>query len=348
MADLTGPRRPSWRVDLLDRDYAPLGEIDGVTGGSIELVALSRLGASGSLTILDRGQDIDWMSHRVRLTYDPGIPGIEAWPVATMLFTSPTTRTRSGVRSFDAKLLSPLAVVDEDTTEATYSLPAGTPIIPTVVALIQSTGETRIAATESEAVLRSPMVWEAGTPKLTIINELLESAGYWSLWCDGSGQHRVEPYVPPADREPAYTFQAGAVSIHSPDWSREQDHAAVPNRFIVIGEGSDEEPAIVGVATNENPDSPYSFQARGRWITETEEGAEVADQVAADLLAQRRLLDRMSPVAKLSVSHSVMPLDPNDVVTFQPRGHSTRATVQRMSFQLSYDSLCQAEWREAQ
>lgn len=347
MSDWCGPRRPSWRFELLDRENQPIGELDGVTGGSLELAALSRLMINGSLALHDRGQEIDWLSHRFRASYDPGIPGVEAFAVATMLFASPLTHVRSGVRSWDVELLSTLAVLDEDTTDATYSLPAGAPIVQTVVSLIQSAGETQIAVTPSPAVTRSALVWEAGTPKLTVINDLLTAAGYWSLWVDGTGQFRIEPYVDPGERRPSWEFFQGETAIHTPDWDCEQDMGVVPNQFIVVGQGDDTKPALVGVARNENPDSPFSYQSRGRWITEKEDGAEIADQSAANLLAQRRLLDRMSPVAKLQVQHAIVPVNPNEVVAFRDSGHDVRATVQRMSFEFAWDSLCKADWREA-
>ncbi|MBL5974792.1 MAG: hypothetical protein D3X82_13785 [Candidatus Leucobacter sulfamidivorax] len=342
-----GPRKPRWRFRLLDSQDQDLGLLDGVKGGNCEVVALSRLGGSGSLTIDGRGQDIDWMRHRVQMVYDPGIPGVEPWPLATMMFTSPTLHRTATLSRFEVTLLSKMAVIDEDTVEAVYSLAAGAPIISTVVALIQSTGETRIAATPSEATLSNPLVWDAGESKLTIVNDLLQAAGYWSLWCDGAGLYRVEPYTLPADRPVSFDFAAGQTAIHRPAWDREQDLSSVPNRFLVIGQGTDEDPPLVGVALNENPDSPFSYQARGRWITATETGVEGDSQVVFDQLAQRRLLDAMSPVGKLSVSHAIVPLEQNQKVIFRPRGLTARAaTIQRMRYDFTFNGHCQAEWRE--
>lgn len=345
MLPLHGPRSPRWRYTLLDATDQPLRRLDGVTGGSCEVAATTRLGGSASLTIDERGQGIDWMSHRVEIAYDPGIRGISAWPVGVFLFTSPSTVVGSDRTTYDVSLLSKMAVIDEDTVESRYSLPAGTPIVATVVQLIESTGETRIAATESAATLTGPLVWEAGESKLTIINDLLAAGGYWSLRCDGAGQYRVEPYVRPADRSDSYTFAAGEYAIHQSGWQREQDLASVPNRFVVVGEGSDTEPALVAVATNEDPESPFSVQARGRWITRTETGAE-GGQAVLDALARRRLIDAMSPVGKLSVTHAIVPLDPNDAISFETPAHSVRATIQRMSYDLTFDAQCKAEWRE--
>lgn len=342
-----GPRRPTWRFRLLDRDDHDLGVLDGVKGGSVEVAALSRLGGSASITIDDRGQGIDWMSHRLQVVYNPGITGADPWPIATMLFTAPRRRQYETHAVHEVTLLPKMAVIDEDTVDGVYALAAGTEIIPTVVALIQSTGETRIAATASDATLTNALVWEAGTSKLTVINDLLQAAGYWSLWCDGGGLFRVEPYRLPTERPTSFEFAAGQASIHWPEWDREQDLSSVPNKFLVIGQGTDTAPPLVGTALNEDTNSPFSYQARGRWITATETGVEGDSQAVFDQLAQRRLLDAMSPVGKLTVTHGIVPLEPNQRVTFRPQSFASRsATVQRMTYDLAMDGQCKAEWRE--
>lgn len=332
-----------WSFEVLDSEDRPLGALDGVTGGSAELVAQAVLGGSGNLE-LDRRQDIDWMSHRVRATFHDGD---DSWPVGTYLLSSPTERHNGFVVTYDVGLLTKMNVIAEDTVEDRYSVPAGTVVVPLVVALIESTGETRIAATDSDSALSAGLTWEAGTSKLTVINDLLQAAGYWSLWCDGSGLFRVEPYTNPADRPVAFEFAHGEASIHFPDWEREQDHTSVPNRFIAIGQGDEEEPPLVGVATNEDPDSPYSYQSRGRWITATEEGVEGDTQQVFDLHAARKLRDAMSPVSRLNVTHGMVNLDPNNLVEFIPEDGVRRlATVQRMSMEFRYDTDTAAEWRE--
>lgn len=332
-----------WAFKLLDRRDSELHDLDGVTGGSAEVVAQSVLGGSGSMSI-DGDQGIDWMSHRVQAIFTDGDT---SWPFGTYLFASPTeNHTEFGV-TYQVQLLSKMKIVAEDTVESRYSLPAGTVVVPVVVALITSTGETRIAATASTTALTSPLTWEAGTSKLTIINDLLQAIGYWSLWCDGAGQFRVQPYLNPASRPVAFNFEHGERSLHFPEWDREQDLTSVPNRFIAVGQGSDTAAPLVGVATNEDPNSPYSFQRRGRWITATEEGVEGTSQAVFDQYAARKLRDAMDPVARLAVTHALMELEPNDLVAFTPEdGRQRLATVQRMSVSLTFDTDVKAEWRE--
>lgn len=332
-----------WSFQLLDSEDRPVGDLDGVTGGGAEIVAQSALGGSGSL-VLDHRQDIDWMSRRVQATYTDSSG---SWPVGTYLLSSPKEQHTAFGVTHEVGLLTKMNILAEDTVEERYSAPAGAVIVATVVSLIESTGETRIAATPYDDELSSPLTWEAGTPKLTIINDLLQAAGFWSLWCDGSGQFRVEPYQNPADRAVAFEFVHGEQSIHFADWNREQDHTSVPNRFLAIGQGTEDEPPLIGEATNEDPESPYSYQARGRWITATDEGVEAEKQEIIDAYAARRLREAMDPVARMSVTHAMIDLPPNALVGFTPEdGRRRLATVQRMSMDFTYDTDIQAEWRE--
>lgn len=343
---LSGARSPSWRYLLLNERDEPMFELDGVEAGSYEIAAQSPLGVSGSVTMVGRGQSIDFMRDRIQIVYDPGVRGVDAWPVATMILTTPTDEHSSTAVTWNISLLSKLTVLADDTVER-YSLPAGTPIVGTVEGLIRSAGEDRIAVTPSSLTLRSPLSFDPGTSKLTIINELLQAAGYWSLWCDGAGQFRVEPYVEPERRPIVREFVQGSDSIHSAVWSREQDLSGVPNRVKVATEGDDETLPLVGTAWNENPDSQFSFQARGnRWIDREIETVEASSQAVVDSIAAQRLRDAMDPVARYEVTHWLVPLDPNDAVLFVSGDTSVRATVQRMSVNCDSASLVEATWRE--
>jgi hypothetical protein len=334
-----------WSFTLLDAKDRPLRSLDGVKGGSADIVAQSTLGGSGKLNLDHRGQDIDWMSHRVQAWFHNGD---DSWPVGTYLLTSPTEKHTGTVLGYEVGLLTKMIILDEDKVEERFSLDVGDPVLPAVLGLIESTGETRIAVTPSDSVRTAAYTAEAGTSKLAIINELLGSIGYWALWCDGSGQFRVEPYVDPALRRVAFEFVHGAQSLHFPDWDREQNLSDVPNRIILTTRGDQDTPGLVGVAKNEDPTSPFSFQARGnRWIGPPAETVEAESQAVIDQLAGRKLADLMNPVSRLKVTHAMLNLDPNQLVGFTPEDGVRRlATIQRMSMSFDKFTDITAEWRE--
>lgn len=335
----------SWEFRLLDRQDSPIGVLDGVTGGRCEIVAQSPLGGSGSITLDERGQGIDWLTDRVQATF---VDGTDRWTVGTWKFASPKeTHHAGGMITYEVGLLTKMNIIANDSTEAPFSLLPGDAVIPAVMGLLESSGQTRIALTPSDAVRSSEYTAEAGTSKLKIINELLTGIGYWALWCDGTGQFRVQPYVDPASRPIRRAFQHGDASIHLPDWAHEQNLADVPNRIILRTHGDKDTPALVGVAVNDNPDSPFSFANLGYWTGPEGETVEAESQQVIDQLAARKLADAMHPVSRIEVGHKPVPLDPNDVVEFIPEDGVRRlATVQRMTLDFTTAPDVDAEWRE--
>lgn len=340
-----GARAPRWQVQLLDRFDAPKDTLRFMDG-SAKIATFARLGGNARLVLsAEDVQDVNWFSDRISITYYPrGLNG-PSYPVGIYLFDSPL-ENRGMASAFTVDLMTKVAIIDQDQITETYSLPQGSQIIPAVVDLIESTGETRIAVTDSDVVTSSALTYEAGESKLTIINDLLTSADYSSLWSDGTGQFRVEPYQNPLARPVAFEFVEGETSIHKPEWSREQDVLNVPNRVMVVSPGSDDEPAIIGIAEDNDPNSPYSIPSRGRVIGRTEEVSDMTSVSAANSYAQRLLEGGMSPQATLAVEHAIVPLEPGDLVRFTSGGQERMATIREMTFDLDYGSQCRSLWRE--
>jgi hypothetical protein len=103
----------------------------------------------------------------------------------------------------------------------------------------------------------------------------------------------------------------------------DRDSFDVPNKVIAIqaADGGDAA-AITGVWTNEDPDSPYSYQARGRWIPHTIDSVECPDGTTAEIKAflegrARATLIQMSAVqAQIKVEHLPIPVRVSDVLQF--------------------------------
>ena len=251
-------------------------------------------------------------------------------------------------RSRDITLIDKMTVVHGDLLTTTLQIPAGANIIQQVSMQIQLSGENRIAATPSAATLSNPMTWEPGTSRLTVINDLLTTAGYWALWTDGSGQFRVEPYLAPADRPIAWTFEEGAASIHSPYWEYEVSLWEATNTVVMISQENDDGSIWSASAVDDNPESPTSTVAMGRVLNPiVEENVEASSLANLQAQATRKLIDNSNVIGKIRVSHAVIPLWYNQAVKFKSQGMDTTATVTKMSLSLTPGSLVSAEWRQA-
>lgn len=337
---LTGSRFTSLHFDLFDKDEAALRNLTGVKGGSVDFTAHASVKSGGNLDVVDIGQTVDWLNDRVRPVIT--IEGLPEIPLGMFVFPEAPQQWGDTGRTWPVKLLDKTSILDQDKVDGTYALDVGTLITDAVVELIESTGETNIAITPSTAVLAGPLVWEATTTKLKIVNDLLAVAGYFSLFCDGNGQYRGEPYVRPAARPLAYEFLDGEKSIYSPDFVIDVDLYSIPNKFVAVGQGSADTEALISIATNEDPTSPYSFAARGRWIVDGATGVEAADQDVLDAYARRRLIELTSPTSSIDVKHMLVPgLTFNSAVRLRrvPAGVDTRHVVTKMVVPLDPTAL---------
>ena len=343
MTDLTTHRVESWRVDLLSEDDSPIGVLHGCLGGEVEQNVNAVISGGGTLRMRDVGQDVDWLRARLQVVWKIGD---QEWPLGVFLPSAPVARHDATGRGWDVELLDKLVVLDQDKIDGSYSLPAGTVVTAAVQEVIASAGETKTAITGSTATLTAGMVWEAGTSKLRICNDLLAAINYFSLRCDGDGRYVAAPYQAPRNRTPAWDFAAGDRAVHSATFTRDEDLAKVPNKVVLVSSASSDVPALVSVVANLDPASRFSEFARGRWIVHTETGVEATSQAVLDALAARRLTELSSATATLEVEHAFLPLSLNDAVSFRTGGVDAVGVVQTMRIPLAAGGLTRTTIRE--
>jgi len=278
-------------------------------------------------------QLVDWLNVRIRPMISISRlgggddPDGRQVPTGVFLCAAPVENWGDQGLSRQVELADKLSVLDQDIASgdpdgiAAYSVDVGANVIDTVKTLIEETGEVTPAIEPDATVLAAAMVWQVGTTRLRVINDLLDAAGYFSLFCDGWGRYQAVPYVQPSDRVPVYEsiapFSDGPQSLMDPSWIRDRDIYSIPNRYLVIGQGDGDNAALTSVATNEDPGSPYSYSSRGRWITQVEEGVEAADQATLDTIARARLSRATSVTNQLTVKHAFLPdLKINSVIRF--------------------------------
>lgn len=337
---LNSHRQASYRVSVVGEDGQTKRVLPYVASGSVRLNSVSKLKASGEITIVDSTPPVS-LGDRVRVDYvhDGG-----EWALGVFWASTPTQHVHPTHTEWRIELLGALAFLDEDCVDAATSVPAGANVVDTVVAFIESTGAGRIVAVPNTSTLPGGLVWPAGTSKLRIVNDLLASINYWSVFVDATGAFMVLPYLHAVERGVAWRLREGENSLHSAAWEREQDTASVPNKVIVVSNPTTgDKPAIVGVATNENIDSPYSHQARGRWITHVEDNVEAASQEVADALAKRKLTSLSTPQASLRITHAPIPINVGQVVEFASQGYSKLCVVREIEYSLNPTSLVKSK-----
>lgn len=359
---LYGDRITTYRWEVLEHSASGqdqlVGVLDGVAEGDLRWTQNAAVKGSGKARVLDldvaeagklRIADLPLESLRVRPVCV--IQGLPENPLGTFLVSAAVEDWEATGRVWSLELLDRCTVPSQDAVEEAYAVASGTNIMLEVQAILASAGEALAIDESVTLATNSGMVWEAGTSKLKIINDLLDVAGYNALWMDGYGNLKVTPRVLPADRSILYELlgfprelRDGAQSIYRPGWQRDRDSFGVPNKVIAVqAAGGEDEEAIVGVWTNEDPTSPYSYPSRGRWITHVLDSVETPEGTASEIEEflnnrARATLVQMSAVqAQVKIEHLPIPVRVSDVLRFShtQAGVDARHVVTNISLDTS-------------
>lgn len=369
---LYGDRVTSYRWEVLEHSNGIdqlVGILDGVSDGSLGWTQNAAVKGGGKVTVVDLDKadpgklDIsDLALESIRLRPVQVIAGLPENPLGVYLLSAAVEGWRDTGRVWGIELLDKCTVPSQDAVQESYAVAAGTLILPEVRTILASAGEY-MAINESVTLTTSGnMVWEAGTSKLKIINDLLDSAGYNSLWMDGYGNFQATPRVLPADRPINYEvlgvpreLRDGEQGIYQPDWDRDRDSFQIPNRVIAVqAAGGEDEQALVGSWSNTDASSPYSYPSRGRWITHTLSDVETPEGTDAEIIAflqnrARATLVQMSAVqAQVKISHLPIPVRVGDVVRFSntQAGVDARHVITKLDLELNPLGLMKSTLQE--
>jgi len=365
VADPSPVRQADYRVMLTTPAGQDIGLLDGVESGSVTLSATSRLRASGQLSLTETAQEIDWFNMLARVDYVP--VGMEGWPVATFVMSSPTRSVNDHRVTRDVELLSTLAYLDRMSTDQVEGvedahLEAGNKF-SLLDRYVKRTRNVRFGfrafkASSSLPLINEAIIYDVGTNVLTMLNDCARLVGWGALTPDPYGAITGGPYIRPSRRPVSYTFREGDAAIHSANWTIDRDLFAVPNVVICVGTpGSDDTkrgqdrydagptPAVVGVARNDRKDDPLSTVNRGE-VVHVETGVKVTSQTAISQWAARVLAEKSMPAATLVIEHLPVNIRPGDVVEFVSQGQRLRGTVQKMEIPLSPTALVKTEIKE--
>lgn len=361
MADASPVRQADYRVMLTTPDGQDIGLLDGVESGSVTLSATSRLRASGQLSLTETSQRIDWFNMHARVDYVP--VGMEGWPVATFVMSSPTRSVNDHRVTREVELLSTLAYLDRMATDRIEQVSHAHLTDVTQWSLTARyaararnlrMGFTRFLKWGKDGQygdILEAITYDVGTNVLTMFNDCARVVGWGALTPDPYGVITGGPYIRPSRRPVSYVFREGDSAIHSADWTIDRDVFSVPNVVICVGTpGSDDTqrgenkyaagptPAVVGVARNDNPRDPLSTVNRGE-IMHVETGVKATSQAAINQIAQRILTEKAMPAASLVIEHLPINIRPGEVVEFISQGQRLRGTVQEMKIPLSPTAL---------
>lgn len=337
-------RRVVWPTMQEAEDYAC------ITGGSLELSALSDLRASGSLDfsggIVPNTHDLVRVYYR--FTDERGDTG--TFPLATMFCgaSGPTYNGRNVSGSLD--LESVLRVPLGRSYGMPYTVKAGTNAVAKAMEIMESLG-LATNNPKSSYVLSRDHVFDSGDSYLTVANWLLDAASYASCYPDAYGVVQMAPYVEPQERAEAWRFDDSRYSIMQPEVVLSDNAESICNACRLSYE-TDEE-SLWAATLNNDPNSPASIVNRGYEVTLTEQVSELAGETQearlANLKAQSktRLIDNSAGIEYVEWAHPYVPISPNDsaAIDYSMARLEWKGAVTNMQIDLAASMQCKTKAR---
>lgn len=228
-------RNVNFEYYLLDRNDQPKkplkisksNRLNNVISGNLSYSSLGRLKSSLEVNIVDlEGSLIDYMNDRLKV-----IVNIDDTPynLGVFLICSPNKQIDSNYTRRKLTCYSKLKILDNDKVTSNYYLPANANVINAVIRLI---GNNPYKIESSDKTTSTEREWKVGTPKLDIINDLLDVINYQSLVVDQEGNFITKPYISPENREIEIRYLEGEDSIISPKMVEDFDFFDIPNIFV--------------------------------------------------------------------------------------------------------------------
>ena len=316
-------------LDQSDTEIAPLPT---VRGGSLDWSIFRQVSGQGSIEFTRGDFALDFIRDRVGISWVKGsveIPvGVFLPSVSQWSFEGPVARTTVTLSDKTEMFNSELG--------EWRSLPSGTQGVNAVLDILSGSGETKITYTPSTQQTTTNFTWGPNASKLTMINEILGSVGYGSLWVDSNGYFRLEPYTSPGDRPLVGTY--GPEPDHllmRRAYSSESDVYSLPTGVVVYVQGDEDTAGFLGRA-DLPPSHPLSAEARGyeRLVTRDSDAATPAIAAAE---AQTALDNALQVIEKVTVIHPMNTTGMNDRVAVAPLG--MYGTIAQRTIQLGLGAV---------
>ena len=309
--------RISFRYELLNATNQFKAPLKTVTDASVSLNTESEIKRTARFTLLDDGS-VNFVSDRIKPYARVGIGSAWAeFPLGVFLLSTPTKRASpTGIVTRDIEAYDQLQVLKDDKITGKYLIATGTNYITAIKTILDGAGIVSQNLTASTSALPVDREWEAATPKLTIINELLAALNYDALFFDEEGVAVARPYVTPDVRASEYTYADDSQSVMFPEVEETLDLFNVPNQFVLVVSQPDRG-VLKSVYTNAEPTSPTSTVSRSRTIVDYRQ-VDAPDQVTLDSLARTAAFRASQVYQSVTFDTAIMPQHShNDVLTLQ-------------------------------
>lgn len=324
-----------FRYELLDSANRFIRDVTSILEASVTWNKESEIKRTARFTLLDDGS-VNFLSQRIKPYARVRLgTGWAEFPLGVFLLSTPTRKAQAtGSVLRDVEAYDQLQVLKDDRVTGQYLISAGTEYLSAVRTLLTGAGISTVNLTASAKTLPVDREWDGGTPRLTIVNDLLSALNYDQLFFDENGVAVARPYVSSDQRPSEYEYADDNKSVIFPEVEESLDLFNVPNQFVLIVSQPDR-PVLKSVYTNSNPGSPTSTASRARTITDYRQ-VDAVDQATLDSLAQAAAFKAAQVYQAVSFQTAIMPQHShNDVLTLIFNGLGIKAKFEEVSWTMS-------------
>lgn len=329
-------RRVPWTAQ--DEEH---GLYDQIEGASFDKSMNDSLKTSGSISYDESPPDeIDLIRAYYEFTDENGERVMH--PVATVQVEAESPEFRSLTNGTTAqsgrlKAYSVLKVLSDMKLRKAVVIPAGTNAVKRAREIVEGAG-LRTNAASSDYVTKSDKPFEETDTWLTVVNWLLDAAGFSSAHDDAFGVVQMNRYVAPSDMPITWVFRNDDESTMGFGVVEENDWRSIPNVYTV--NYSSETETLSATARNIDPSSRASLPSRGwREKGEVETVEELDGDTAQDKLenlmaiAESRIKSKSSEINKLKFSTFYVPVNVNDAVGVEYSDRIWRGSITNMGIE---------------
>jgi len=185
------------------------------------------------------------------------------WPMGEFLFASEDRTETTAGRPLATTLFDQTSILGNPRPNA-FGLDTGEAIVFWIDRMAEESGiatARRRTVGNNDIVVNDPVSWPSGTPRMRIMNELAELAGYLTPYFDNNGILIIRPNPEVRAGPDSMPYDERSPRIFVDSLTRAPNLLDSPNRFIAINSGS-QQAEIVGVF--DVPDHyPQSIKNRG-------------------------------------------------------------------------------------
>lgn len=243
-------RKIQFLYHLLDQNNNFIKQLFNVESCTVMYNSLTTIKSTANITMLDVGES--YLNKRIQVICKLNNTMNS---IGVFLVTNPNRTKENELSKLIIDMYSPIVLLERDKVDTRYYITKGTNIINAVKSLC---GTHLINIPTSSQTLGADKEYEIGTPKITIINDLLGVANYTSLYITNDGIMAAAPYILPTDREIGVSYEAGHGSILHTQIRENMSLFDVPNVFVRFTNNAEINPPLIARYENNNADSPSS------------------------------------------------------------------------------------------